>query len=116
MVEASPSADDVKRELGCDVTYNADGSWEAVVRDDRAKMAKALDMLGGVRRVDTERGERVHAMTAHEAVVEPSGRVSHVPAHLVDRVKDGRGLRPKINWGRPSSRWVARGGELVKVF
>lgn len=113
--EQSPGAEDFARDAKAQVTYNADGSWEARVTGAE-NIRRAVDMQDGARAVEIERGARLRDTRVTEQVVDATGRVASFPPHIVEQVADKRGWKPKVNWGRPSERWVVRDGELVRVF
>ena len=112
--DLSPQAADFAAEAGAKVTHNPDGSWEAVVTGAQ-NIRRAMDMQDGVRAVEIERGQRIRAGERTERVVDGAGRVQAFPEHIVAQVADKRGWKPKINWGRPTERYVVRDGELVRV-
>ena len=112
--EASPDAGDFAREASADVKYNADGSWEAVVRG-KDNIRRAMDMQDGARAIEIERGERMRASRPTETLVTEAGQRMPVSEHLAETIAKKRGWKPKINWGRPTERYVVRDGELVRV-
>lgn len=73
-------------------------------------------MQDGARRVEIERGAKLDASRTKERLVSEDGRWMDAPVHLSEQIAKRRGLRAKPNWGRPKERWVARNGELVRVF
>lgn len=114
-VAASPSAEDFAKEAGASIRYEANGEWVATVRGEE-NMRRAVEMQEGVRRVDVEMGDKVRARKQTETVIDSAGRVVAFPAEIVERVADKRGWKPKRYYGRAKARWVARNGELVRVF
>jgi hypothetical protein len=94
--QQSPDKESVIAEFGRDcVTENPDGSWVARIRD-RDKMKKALGMMGGVHREESERGREVQASMARERVVMEDDSIREVPEHLLDnmRRKFTKGMKP----------------------
>lgn len=77
---------------------------------------RAVKMQDGTRKVEIERGQKLDALRPKERLVDGEGRFMDAPVHLAEQIAESKGLRPKVNWGRPSKRWVARGGELVRVL
>lgn len=114
-VEQAPQAADFAKEAKADVKHNADGSWTATVRGEE-NIKRAIAMRGGSREVEVERGQKLAASRQTEKLVTQAGREVEFPAHLSERIAKKRGWKPKVNYGRPSERWVVRGGELVRVF
>lgn len=114
-LEKQPSAEDFKKEAGADVKVNADGSWTGTIRGE-ANIRRALQMQKDSRAQDVENGRRMRSRQATERLVNKRGGVIDLPVHLAERVAKKQGLKPKVNWGRPSERWVVRGGELERVF
>jgi hypothetical protein len=95
-VQQSPDKESVIAEFGRDcVTENPDGSWVARIRD-REKMKKAVGMMSGVHREESERGREVQASQARERVVMEDDSIREVPEHLLDnmRRKFTKGMRP----------------------
>ena len=90
----SPQADDFKSEAGAEITHNADGSWEGVVRG-KDNIRRAMDMQDGSRAIEIERGDRLRSGRPTERVVDAQGTTREFPAHLVERVADKRGWKPK---------------------
>lgn len=114
--EASPKLDDfVKDAKASDVKYAADGSWTATVRGEQ-NIRRALQMQKEARAQDVENGRRMRSRQETERLVNKRGGVIDLPAHLAEHMAKKQGLKPKVNWGRPSERWVVRGVELVRVF
>lgn len=114
--ELSPQAVDFAKECGAQVQYNADGSWEAVVKD-KSKIRRAMDMMDGARRVEIERGARLASRRSTETLVLENGRTFDAPEHLSERIAKKRGLKAKAYYGRPSERWVFRSdGTKERVF
>lgn len=111
----SPQASDFAKEAKADVKVNADGSWVATVKGAE-NIKRAVEMQNGSRKVEVERGQKLAASRPTERVVGKDGRALDFPAHLVEKVADKRGWKPKVSWGKPSERWVVRDGELVRVF
>lgn len=111
----SAGASDFAKEAKADVKYNADGSWTATVRGEE-NIKRAVEMQNGSRAVEIERGQKLAATRQTETLVDARGRQHAVAEHLAERVAKKRGLKPKVSWGKPSERWVVRGGELVRVF
>ena len=93
-VEASPSAEDFRKDARAAVTHNPDGSWVATVRG-RENMRRAAEMQEGVRRADVEMGERIRSGRPTERVVNERGRIERVPAHMADRIARKRGLHAR---------------------
>jgi len=114
-VAASPQAEDFANEAKADVKVNADGSWVATVRGTE-NIKRAVEMQGGARKVEVERGQKLAASRATEKLTTRAGKEVEFPAHLSERIAKKRGWKPKVNWGRPTERWVVRDGELVRVF
>lgn len=112
---ASPSAEDFAKEAGATVEYKGDGSWTATVRDPE-KIRRAVRMMDGARKVDIERGAKLDASVQKEMLVSEDGRSKRVPIEMAETIAKRQGLKPKRHYGRPSERWVARNGELVRVF
>ena len=113
--DAAPQAADFAKEAKADVKYNADGSWVATVRGEE-NIKRAVEMQDGARKVEVERGQKLAASRQTERLVTKAGRAVEFPAHLSERIAKKRGWKPKVNYGRPSERWVVRDGELVRVF
>ena len=113
--EAAPQAEDFAKEAGAVVKHNPDGTWVATVRGID-NIRRAVRMQDGARKVEIERGQKLDARRPKETLVDGDGRTLVAPVHLAEQIAKKRGMRAKPNWGRPSARWVARNGELVKVF
>ena len=112
--EASPDAVDFAKEAKAEVKYNADGSWEAVVRG-KENIRRAMDMQDGARRIEIERGDRLRSSRPTETLVTEAGAHMPVSEHLAEQIAKKRGWKPKVNWGRPTESYVVRDGELVRV-
>ena len=113
--EASPSAEDFARESGASIAYKPDGSWVATVRGDE-NIRRAVHMQDGSRKVEIERGQKMDASRPKETLVDQHGRTMQAPVHLAEQIAKMHGAHARAFWGRPKHRWVARGGELVKVL
>ena len=113
--EAAPRAEDFAREAKADVVYKPDGSWTATVRGEE-NIRRAVHMQNGSRKVEIERGQKMDASRPKETLVAPDGRTMAAPVHLAEQIAKMHGAKAKVNWGRPSKRYVARGGELVRVI
>ena len=113
-VEAAPQAVDFQKDAGATVTTNPDGSWVATVKGE-ANIKRAIEMRDGSRKVEVERGQKLAASRPTEKLVTQGGREVAFPSHLSERIAKKRGWKPKINWGRPTERYVVRDGELVRV-
>jgi hypothetical protein len=113
--EAAPRAEDFVKEAGAAITYNADGSWQGTVRGIE-NIRRAVHMQNGSRRIEIERGAKLDASRPKERLVDGDGRFMDAPVHLAEQIAKQKGLKPKRHYGRPSERWVARNGELVKVL
>lgn len=112
---ASPSAEDFAKEAGATIQYNGDGSWTGTVRGTE-NIRRAVQMQGDARKVAMERSEKLHASRPEEVLVDGDGRRMSAPVHLAEQIAKQRGLKPKRFYGKPSARWVARNGELVRVL
>lgn len=113
--EAAPRAEDFAREAGATVQYAGDGSWTATVKGD-ANIRRAVDMQRGSRAVMVERGAKLDASVEKETLVDGDGRSMRAPVYLAESIARKQGLKPKRHYGRPSERWVVRGGEMVRVL
>lgn len=111
----SAGAEDFAKEAKADVKVNADGTWTATVRGAE-NIKRAVEMQSGARAVEIERGQKLAARQQRENLVDERGVVRPIAAHLSERIAKKRGWKPKVNWGRPSERWIVRDGELVRVF
>jgi len=112
---AAPKADDFARECGATVTDKGGGEWEAVVTGEE-NIRRAVAMQNGSRKIAIERGAKLDASREKERLVDGEGRAFDAPVHLAEQIAKKRGMRAKPRWGRPSYRYVARGGELVRVI
>lgn len=113
-VEASPTPDDIKSDLNANVVHHDDGTWTATVREPE-KIKRAVQMLGGVRKVEIEKGERVASYHERATLVDrKSGRELRVPEHLAERVARKTGMVERPYRGRPSyrGRWNSKAGQL----
>ena len=113
--EKAPRAEDFAREAGATVEYGKDGTWTATVRGAE-NIRRAVHMQNGSRKVEIERGQKLDASRPKETLVAPDGRTMAAPVHLAEQIAKMHGAKAKVNWGRPSKRYVARGGELVRVI
>lgn len=77
---------------------------------------RAVRMQDGSRKIDVERGQKMYARRPKERLTDGEGRFLDAPVHLAEQIAKKRGLKPKVNWGRPKARWAARNGELVRVI
>lgn len=77
---------------------------------------RAVQMQGGSRKIEIERGQKLSAQRPREVLIDGDGRRTSAPVHLAEQIAKKRGLRPKRYYGRAKARWVARDGELVRVF
>jgi hypothetical protein len=68
------------------------------------------------RAVGVENSQRMKARQATERLVNSRGGVVDVPSHLAERIAVKGGMKPKIDWGRPTERYVVRDGELVRIL
>jgi len=73
-------------------------------------------MQNGTRKVEIERGAKLDASRPKEMLLGDNGQRVSAPVHLAEQIAKKRGLKPKINYGRPTERWVVRNGELVRVI
>ena len=113
--EAAPSGEDFAKEAGATIQYAADGSWTGTVKGIE-NIRRAVRMQDGTRKVEVERGAKLDASRPKERLVSEDGRFMDAPVHLAEQIAKRRGLKPKRYYGRPSEKWVIRGGELVKVL
>jgi 3-hydroxyisobutyrate dehydrogenase-like beta-hydroxyacid dehydrogenase len=113
--EAAPRAEDFAKEAGAVVTHGKDGTWTATVRGIE-NIRRAVHMQNGSRKVEIERGAKLDASRPKERLVSEDGRFMDAPVHLAEQIAKSKGLKPKRHYGRPSERWVARNGELVRVL
>lgn len=65
--------------------------------------AKVFEATEPARRAEIERGEELNRRVESEALVRPDGSTVTVPALVAERRAKKSGLRPRINWGRPTS-------------
>ena len=114
-VALAPDAADFAKDAKAEVKYNADGTWTATVRGEE-NIKRAMDMQDAAREVEVERGAKLASRRTNETLLDEAGKPFAVDQRFAERVAKKRGLKPKVNWGRPKARWVARNGELVKVF
>lgn len=114
--EASPKLDDfVKEAKATDVKHEPNGSWTATIRGEE-NIRRAIQMQKQSRAIGVENANRMKARQQTERLVSKRGGVVEVPSHLAERIANKGGMRPKVNYGKPSERWVVRDGELVRVF
>lgn len=114
--EASPQLEDfVKDAKASDVKHEPNGTWTATVRGED-NIRRAIQMQRQSRAIGVENSNRMKSRIQNEKLVNERGCVVEVPAHHAERIAKKGGMRPKVYYGRPSERWVVRGGELVRVF
>jgi len=104
-VRATPTRDDLARAFGADriVDYGDEFS----IKLNGAKELALYDEIDSKRAsIEDRRTSRTQAATPTETLVDPSGRTLTVDQHHAEHVAHVRGLKPRINWGRPSRRFV----------
>lgn len=113
--EASPQlADFVAEAKASDVKHEANGTWTATIRGEE-NIRRAVQMQKQARAIGVENSQRMKARQATERLVNSRGGVVDVPSHLAERIAVKGGMKPKVNWGRPTESYVVRDGELVRV-
>lgn len=101
MLAATPGWDDLKRELGSalTITHETDGTVRGSLDDhtpDKRHMRRFIQMTSEYRALDIEQGA---INSCDPAVVERAAMSEEVGMKR-------RGERPRIRWGRPSSRTI----------
>lgn len=114
-LEQQPNAADFASDAGAKVEYAADGSWTATV-SGQENIKRAVAMQKDSRAIDVENGQRRMSRKQTEVLVDSQGGQHAFPAHLAEQIADKRGWKPKAYWGKPSMKWVARDGNLVRVI